>query len=117
MAKIATFINPELINSIKELYKDSDKSFSKIISELIDIGYKVKLHQNTQQQPDLQEERKAQLKDNHTEYLLRIMAIASDVLRCIRNEKSKYSEEKIDDVFNTITANTRNFIKKKLDNQ
>lgn len=116
MAKIATFINPELIKNIKELYKDSDKSFSKIVSELVDIGYKVKLHQNTQQQPGFQEERKANLKDKHTEYLLRIMAIASDVLRCTRNDRSKYSGESINDVLNTIAVNTQNFIKRKLDN-
>jgi hypothetical protein len=38
------------------------------------------------------------------------MAIATDILRCVRNGKSKYKEDTIDDVLVTIATNTQNFI-------
>jgi len=107
MPRIVAFLDDEVINNLKALYKNSDKSLSRIVSELVDIGYKVKLYH--EKQPDQQAE-KPLLPNKHTEYLLRIMAIATDILRCIRNGKSKYKEVAIDDVLVTIATNTQNFI-------
>lgn len=42
------------------------------------------------------------------------MAIVADIYRCVRNDKSKYSEESVDDVLTTIASNTQNFINRKL---
>ncbi len=38
------------------------------------------------------------------------MAITTDILRCVRNGKSKYKEDNIDNVLVTIATNTQNFI-------
>jgi len=107
MPRIVAFLDDEVINNLKELYKNTDKSLSKIVSELVGIGYKVKLYH--EKQPDQQAENPL-LPNKHTEYLLRIMAIATDIYRCARNENSKYNEDSIDDVLVTIATNTQNFI-------
>ncbi|MEI8055201.1 MAG: hypothetical protein WCH10_04285 [bacterium] len=106
MPKVATFLDDAVVNNLKELCNNSDKSLSKTIAELVDIGYKVKLyHEKQQLNPE-----KPLLPNKHTEYLLRIMAIATDIYRCARNGKSKYKEDSIDDVLVTIATNTQNFI-------
>lgn len=108
MPKVSSFLNNAVIKNLKELSNNSDKSLSKIIAELIDIGYKVKLyHEN--QQPDQQAD-KSLLPNKHTEYLLRIMAVAADIYRCVRNEKSKYDTDNVDDALVTIATNAQNFI-------
>ncbi len=112
MQRIVSYLEDDVIEDIKKLYKDSNISISKMASELMDIGYKVKLHHESQS--DLQEEKKATLVDKHTEYLLRIMAITADVYRCVRNEKSKYSEGTADEVLATVNARVQNFINRKL---
>jgi hypothetical protein len=111
--RVASYLDDEVLKNLQELYKNSDRSISQIISELIDIGYRVKQHHEAHL--DQQgEDKKAALTDKHTEYLLKIMAITTDVYRCVRNEKSKYAEETIEGVLTTLTTNTQNFINRKL---
>jgi len=109
MQKISASLSASTVINLKELSKSSDKSLSQIISELIEIGYKVKQYHETQKS-NPQETKKAELVEKHTEYLLRIMAIATDCYRCVRNENSKYSEETVRDVLVKITGNAKNFI-------
>lgn len=113
--RIVTFVDDKIMTNIKELYKDSDKTISKIIAELVDIGYRVKQHQQTQlpNQKDNKIEENDPLIFKHSEYLLRIMAVVADIYRCTRNEKSKYKETIADDALNTIVINTQKFINKK----
>lgn len=111
--RIVSYLDDAFLKNIHELYKGSDKPISHMVSELIDIGYRVKQHHELHS--DQQEEgKKAELVDKHTEYLLKIMYIVADVYRCVRNEKSKYTEESIDDALTTIAAKTQNFINRKL---
>ena len=113
MRRIVSYLEDDVAEDIKKLYKNSNISISKMASELMDIGYKVKLHHESQSQSGLQEEKIA-LIDKHTEYLLKIMAITSDIYRCIRNDKSKYNENTVDKALATIHARTQNFINRKL---
>ncbi len=113
MQRIVSYLEDDVIENIKKLYKNSDISISKMASELMDIGYKVKLHHESHS--SLYEERKAALIDKHTEYLLKIMAISTDIYRCIRNEKSKYTEKTFDEVLTTIHNRTQDFINRKLE--
>ena len=113
MQRIVSYLDDDVIENIKKLYKNSDISISKMASELMDIGYKVKLHHESHS--GLQEEKKTALIDKHTEYLLKIMAISTDAYRCVRNEKSKYTEGAVDEVLTTIHTRTQNFINKKLE--
>jgi len=108
MPKVTSFLDESVINNLKKLSANSNKSLSKIIAELVDIGYKVKLYHEKQQAN--QQIEKPFLPDKHTEYLLRIMAVAADIYRCVRNEKTKYKEDNINDVLTTIATNAKNFI-------
>ena len=113
--RVASYLDYEVLKNLQELYKNSDRSISQIISELIDIGYRVKQHHEAHSdQSDQQKDKKSELVDKHTEYLLKIMAITTDVYRCVRNEKSKYAEGTIEGVLTTITTNAQNFINRKL---
>lgn len=113
--RIVSYVDDEVLKTLRELYRNSDKPLSHIISELIDIGYRVKQHHDAHSnQQESKENKKAELVDKHTEYLLKIMAIATDIYRCVRNERSKYQESTIDEVLATISTNTHNFITRKL---
>ncbi|CAL7959126.1 conserved hypothetical protein [Gammaproteobacteria bacterium] len=109
MSRTVVFLDDNVIKNLKELYKDSNKTLSKIIAELVDIGYKVKQHHEVQKL-NPQAEKKAELIDKHTEYLLRTMTIAADTYRCVRNEKSKYKEENADSALSIIAANIQSYI-------
>lgn len=112
MQRISSYLEDDFVDKIKKLYQNSDISISNMIAELIDIGYRVKLHH--EMSPNPQEAKKTMLVDKHTEYLLKIMAIAADVYRCIRNENSKYQEDTADEALATIHARTLSFISQKL---
>ena len=110
--RVVSYVDDEVLKTLRELSGNSDKPLSHIISELIEIGYRVKQHHDANSnQP---ENKKAELVDKHTEYLLKIMAIVTDSYRCVRNEKSKYKEDTVDEVLATISSKTNSFINKKL---
>ena len=116
--RITSYVDDEVLKSLQELHnKNPNKSLSQLSSELIDIGYRVKMHHEAHSdQQDHQNQRndqKSELAENHTEYLLKIMAIVADVYRCVRNEKSKYKEDPFEDVLAKITANAQKFINRK----
>lgn len=108
MPKLQTFVNDNLLKNLKEMSKQQGKSLSKFVSELIEIGYNFKqLHG---EKLNKEEEKRAELIAKHSEYLLRIIAITSDIYRCVRNEKTKYKEKDIDDVLSTMNDTVRTYI-------
>lgn len=110
MSRVAVFLKDNIIQDLKKLSKHNGKSLSSTISELVDIGYQIKQHQNDNAQT-FSKDKLTDLSNKHTEYLLKTMAIATDIYRCIRNDKSKYEETTVNDVLNRIDANTSDFIK------
>lgn len=111
MARAVVFLDKDLVSNIEKLYESSDKTLPKIIVELAHIGYKVKQHHELQDFIS-QGAKESNFEDKHTEYLLRIMAMVADIYRCVRNKKSKYREENIDDVLNKIAYNAQSYIDK-----
>lgn len=109
MPRIITYLSDELIQNLKEISTNSGKSISKITAELIETGYKIK-HNKDVYKLNLEDEKKKELVDKHTEYLLRIMSIVGDIYRCVRNEKSKYEEENVDDAIKTIIESNIKYI-------
>ena len=109
MSKIIAYLNNNTLQNLKELSKNTDKSLSKTASELIEIGYQIKQYQEKQKLSP-EEERKVELKNKHTEYLLRIMATAADIYRCVRNENSKYDVNDANTALDIIATNTESFI-------
>ena len=112
LTRVVSYIDDEFLKSLNELCENTNKPLSHIISELVDIGYRVKQHHDTDS--NQQEDKKSELVDKHTEYLLKIMAIAIDSYRCVRNEKSKYTEDTIEGALAKISINTQHFINRKL---
>ncbi|CAL7962057.1 conserved hypothetical protein [Gammaproteobacteria bacterium] len=113
--RVVSYVDDEILKSLNGLCENNDKPLSQIISELIDIGYRVKQHHEAHSD-QREEDKKAELVDNHTEYLLKIMAITTDTYRCVRNEKSKYDDDSFDSVLTTINNKAQNFINRKLGN-
>lgn len=108
MPRLVTFIEDPLLQNLKKMSKDSKKSLSKLAAELIEIGYRAKQLQDGKSNKE--EEKKAELAEKHTEYLLRILTILSDIYRCVRNEKSTQSGGKVDDVLNAIKDSVQAYI-------
>ena len=109
MSRVITYLDDTTMQNLKEVSKNSGKTVSKIAAELIKIGYDIK-HNKEVHKLSHEEEKKQELVDKHTEYLLKILSIIGDTYRCVRNEKSKYGEENIDDVIKTITNINRKYI-------
>ena len=100
MARIVTFLDEEMIKKLKEISNNSNKSVSKITAELIEAGYNIKYNNiNNLQQ------KKQELTDKHTEYLLKILAIIQDMYHCVRNDKSHYDTENTAEALRLIKTN------------
>ena len=113
MPRVVTFLDDETIQNLKEIGDESGKSISKITSELIEIGYNIKYNKDIHV-ASLQDKRKQELVDKHTEYLLRILTITKDMYRCTRNENSQYEEEDTSGALKTIKADIAEEIKQYL---
>lgn len=111
MKKLQTLVDDNTAENLKEMSKQQGKPLSKIIAELIDIGYKFKQVQSKKSNKEIkEEEKKAELIAKQPEYLLRIITLISDMYRCVRNEKSNYKEKEIDDVLYVIKDKARTYI-------
>lgn len=113
MPRIVTFLNDETIQNLKEAGDNSGKSISKIVAELIEIGYNIKYNKDIHV-ASLQDKKKQELVDKHTEYLLRILTITKDMYRCTRNENSQYEEDDASDALKTIKTDIAKEIKQYL---
>jgi 5'-deoxynucleotidase YfbR-like HD superfamily hydrolase len=102
MPRVTILLSNDMIKNLKKINESSGKSISKTSAELIETGYKLK-HWQESQKLSSYEKNKQKLADKHTLYLLKIMSIVGDTYRCVRNEKSRYDEEDVNDVFNIIT--------------
>ena len=77
-------------------------------ADLIEVGYNAEY--NKDREGDCQHTSEPpELVDKHTEYLLKIMALVSDIYRCTRNSKSKYHEKDCESDIRKIESNIRQF--------
>ncbi len=95
MPKVTTFLNEDTIRNLNELCKNTGKSLSKIIAELVEIGYQIKQNHDTKKSIT-HDEKNTELALKHTEFLLRILNINSEILRKVYNEPSKCTEKTVD---------------------
>jgi hypothetical protein len=105
MPKVVTFVSNHILDTIKKTAGDSGKALSKAFSELIELGFKVQQindnkNQNTSENPH----------DRHTEFLLRILSVVSDIYRCNRNDNSLYKEKNMDEALDIMKFNALNYI-------
>lgn len=102
MPQIYTSIGEHTIEQLEKISKKTGKSFSKITAEMVELGLKVYEARSENQISEV-EKKKAELEEKHTEYLLRIMNLCSEILRCTfdpdkMESKSKNPEEAISEI-------------------
>ena len=112
MQRIAIFLEEELGNDIRNRAKDHSISVSECAVSLIKLGLKVKALQEKSGEGEAEIEAKDPFLEKHSEYLLRILNICSEILRCTHDPKrAHYQNEKPDDVLEQIKDRIQNTIK------
>lgn len=110
MPRICTTISEKTEDNLKNIMAKTNKSFSRIVSDIIEIGlvsYKNRLVIESQKQQKNSTE--SELK--HSEYLLRILNINSEILRKLYDEPSKCVGKTAD----LILGEIKTHVKKHLD--
>ena len=87
MGRIITYMDNAMLTKVQEMANEVGKPVSQVAAELIEVGYRVKTSNGKSE--DVEDVKRKELIENHSEYLLRIMATVSDILRCVHNDKSK----------------------------
>lgn len=106
MPQINTSLPENLIKELQKIAKKTNKSFSKTVCDIVELGLKIYEKQgDLQNQEELR--KKQELEEKHTEYLLRISAYCIDILRCVINEKSKYSGKNMDEIMELVKNNVQ----------
>jgi len=109
MPKLQTFVTQPMLENLKTMSEKSGKPLSKISAELIEIGFQVQ---------QLQEDNKAkpekdvvkEMLHKHSEYLLRIIAVTSDILFCTHNNKSKHPDKTAKDALLIMKEYIRTYL-------
>ena len=87
MPKIYATVSEKTATNLKTISEKSHKSFSRVVHEIIELGLLSYSQQNTKSPKFLQKLTEPDSK--HTEYLLRLININSEILRKLYNEPSK----------------------------
>lgn len=109
MPRLVAYLNDNLMQQVKDMAQKNKSTISKTVVELIKTGYKVKQLQDDKNN-DKEAEKMEKLIAKHTEYLLRILATTTDVLRCVHNDQSKYKDNNIDEISEIIADKMREYI-------
>ena len=110
MPRLVTFVDNELLKNLQQMAKDRDINVSKMASKLIETGYKVEQLQRGKSGEN-EAKKMEELRDKHSEYLLRILATTADILRCVHNDKSKYIDKDPEVVITKITENMQEYVR------
>ncbi|EKD45252.1 MAG: hypothetical protein ACD_69C00365G0001 [uncultured bacterium] len=113
MLKITTFLNEDTVLNLKELCKNTGKSLSKTIAELVEAGYQIK-HNDDTEKTITHDEKNTELALKHTEFLLRILNINTEILRKVYNEPSKCTEKTVDLKLDEIKTHVQKLVEAKL---
>jgi hypothetical protein len=87
MPKIYVTVSEKTENSLKNIKAKTSKSFSRVVSEIIEIGLVSYKNRSAIEPQKQQKNSESELK--HSEYLLRILNINSEILRKLYDEPSK----------------------------
>ena len=108
MPKTYCYLPQKTIDEIEKIQVDNNySSMSQVLKELVDIGLKSYSSKNiipTNNKSD----KEADLRMKHTTYMLRMIGITSDVLRCV------FDKSKVDGAHNNAEEQLA-FIKNKVD--
>ena len=121
MPKLYCYLGQNKVDLIEEIrVGEGYDSTSQAIKELIELGIKV---YNLNKQNDLNSEEKKRLEKEeelnkqHTKYLLRILSVNADILRCVYDkEKVANGELDVEKQISHIKSQVDNFIEGYLNN-
>lgn len=116
MPRICATISEKTEDDLKNIATKMRKPFSKIVSDMLELGL---ISYKNSQKPDQVkiQNNPTDLDLKHTEYLLRIINIDSEILRKLHNEPSKCNEKTVDLTLETIKVAAENHVKTKLKTQ
>ena len=108
MPKTYCYLPQKTIDEIEKIQVDNNySSMSQVLKELVDIGLKSYSSKNIIP-TNTKSDKEADLSMKHTTYMLRMIAITSDVLRCV------FDQSKVDGAHNNAEEQLA-FIKNKVD--
>lgn len=109
MPKLQVIVSHFAHETLKEMAKTKKESLSKIASQMIEIGLRIEKNRNKigeETNNNIEE-----LEAKHTEYLLRILGITSDILRCVNKPTdTRYGHKEAGEELNAITNNIQSYI-------
>jgi len=109
MSTVAVYFANELIDRLKRYAEERKLNFSEACRELIELGFKVGDAQERGQSEE--SKRKQELEDKHTSYLLQILNIEKEILRCVFNkEATTLGGATAEEDLLIIKENVKNFI-------
>lgn len=109
MPKLTTFLSPKVLSEITLIAEKEQKNKSKIACELIELG--LKLRNSDHSTSESQAQRKAELEAKHTEYLLRLIAICSNIMKFTYDpDKNKLNREQVENELELIRSRAQGFI-------
>lgn len=108
MPKTYCYLPQKTIDEIEKIQvNDNYNSMSQVLKELIDLGLQSYSSKNTTSTNN-KSDKEADLRMKHTTYMLRMIGITSDVLRCV------FDKSKVDGAHNNAEEQLA-FIKNKVD--
>ena len=101
MRQIGVSLSEHNIEEIKKLSEATGKSFSRVASDLIESGLSEKYQKNIKSEG---EEIISDFDFKNRHYLVRILSVSAEILRCSYDDKrSKENIEKVDLIIKKIT--------------
>lgn len=95
MLKLYCYLSQQKVDQLEQIKKEEGhRSTSAVMKEMIDLGLKVYLHNKDKGSAEEIEllKKEAELNRQHTRYLLRILSLNNDILRCVY-DNNKFPEE------------------------
>ena len=108
MPQITTSFPQGIIDSLKNIAQNDKKSFSKVVSEIVELG--LKIHEAQQKSANKRPEKLRELDQKHSEYLLRILTTCNEILLKIYGGKSMYKSDNPETITKMITGNIQKYI-------
>ena len=111
MPRLVTFVGEHTLETINEKAEKNKISASKYASGLIEFALKIK-SMEADPKAKKAEEKRRELELKTPEYLLRILNISSEILRCNHDpEKMKVKQADVDHALDSITAEVKTYLK------
>ena len=91
MPKVYCYLNQKTVDQLEQIKLDEAyESTSQAMKEIVDLGIKVYLHNKENlalsESDKKRLEKEEELKQQHTMYLLRLLSLNADILRCVYDE-------------------------------